>query len=287
MSERPAADLSFMADRIFFHIGLHKTATSWFQKRLFPSLDGVRFVHDRQFERHLPMEADVSEILLFSRETLSGGLVWDALPGDKTRGLVEGLTRIAAAAPRAGIIIGFREHADWLNSAHAQKTKMKNLSREAFVASFSCEDLSWCRVLARIEASFERVFPFLYEELKQDPDGLIHDLCGFLGTRPPRDLRRLLALHDNVSPRSLAGQELLRNVRGLRLLKPFRKYVRMAARHLDRYSAPAAFSPDPYMTGVLREDWNQLVRIVSERRGRDFSSLLIPAQVRALSESEV
>jgi hypothetical protein len=112
-----------MSRRVFFHIGLHKTATTWLQRHFFPNLDGVRLVEEREFEKILPAAVRGTGVLVVSRETLSGSIARGAEPGDKTRQLVRNLGRISAAAPDAGIIICFREHRAWLASAFAQKAK--------------------------------------------------------------------------------------------------------------------------------------------------------------------
>ena len=110
-------------------------------------------------------------------KSLSGTLSSEKQPGDNKKRLTETLSSIAAVAPGAPIIIGFREHGSWLSAAYAQKAKKQGVLLKSYVATFSREDLSWCRSLDLIEDGSRSVFPFLYEELSCAPEALIDDLC--------------------------------------------------------------------------------------------------------------
>jgi hypothetical protein len=124
-----------------------------------------------------------------------------------------------------------------------------------------------------IEQSFERVFVCLYEELGDDPETLIRDLCGFLGTSPPRRLRDLLVRRENPSPRTSVGQRLTRQMRTVGWLRPFRRYGRMFIARMERGVESGTLELTPQMESVLRSDWNDLLARAEQRRGRGFSSL--------------
>ena len=59
--------------QIFFHIGLHKTATTWFQNHFFPSLDDVRVLHTRHVNE-VTVPNDGSPTLIVSHAGLGASL---------------------------------------------------------------------------------------------------------------------------------------------------------------------------------------------------------------------
>ena len=268
---------------MFFHIGLHKTATTWFQRHLFPNLSGVECVVTRKIAPAAKRQGDPSRLII-SHEALSGTLSSEKQPGDNKKRLTETLASIATATPRAAIIIGFRAHESWLTAAYAQKAKKQGVKPERYVATFSAEDLSWCRSLDLIEDVGGSVFPFLYEELSFAPEALIDDLCRFLNTNKPANLSELLAVRENASPRSQAGQLLSRpffqvsyalekatriNTKGLR------EFGARLGTRLDQNFAPFQLGLEGDLARELHQDWECLLSRTSEHRNR---RLLVPAR---------
>jgi hypothetical protein len=257
----------------FFHIGLHKTATSWFQHQLFPNLDGVRVLHTKHIgEIALPTEGPLT--LIVSHEKLSGRLSPHRQPGDNFKRLVGNLELIAATAPRGAIIVGFREHTSWLHSAFSERAKRESgLTSEQYLKTFSLEDLSWSRWLPLMERSCASIFPFLYEEFRLRPNALINDLCKFLRKEPPPNVNRLLAVRENLSPRSSAGQLVSRTLFNLSKARQRQSLTRHCYRlgtWVDRFFPARAIELDAETASYLQRDWNTLVRLVGERRGQDF-----------------
>ena len=271
---------------MFFHIGLHKTASTWFQQHLFPNLAGVTCLRTKRIAEIAQQAAD-APILIVSHESLSGTLSSEKQPGDNKKRLTETLSSIAAVAPGAPIIIGFREHGSWLSAAYAQKAKKQGVQLKSYVATFSREDLSWCRSLDLIEDGSRSVFPFLYEELSCAPEALIDDLCSFLGTEVPANLTELLAVRENASPRSKAGQILsrpffqtsyaLRNFTSINT-KSLREFGGRLGTRLDQHFAPLEIGLEQDMAGDLRRDWERLLERIGNRRSRDLSALSLKGQ---------
>ncbi|MGH6824191.1 hypothetical protein [Methyloceanibacter sp.] len=266
---------------MFFHIGLHKTGSTWFQRHLFPNLAGVSCLRTRHIAEIVKSGAR-APILIVSHESLSGTLSSEKQPGDNKKRLTETLGSIAAVAPGAPIIIGFREHGSWLSAAYAQKAKKQGVKLKRYVATFSREDLSWCRSLDLIEDGRRSVFPFLYEELSCAPEALVDDLCRFLGTEIPANLPELLAVRENASPRSKAGQILsrpffqtsyaLRSFTSLNT-KSLREFGGRLGTRLDQHFAPLEIGLDQDMAQDLRRDWKRLLERIGNRRSRDLSAL--------------
>jgi hypothetical protein len=126
-------------------------------------------------------------------------------------------------------------------------------------------------------------FLFLYEEFAGDPVALCEDFCRFLGARMPENTASLLARRENPSPRTERGLRLARAAHGVaRVLGALplanAKRLRQAASEFGaRFDSdedpPVAIGFREAEEEKLREDWRRLVGIVSERRGRDLSSL--------------
>jgi hypothetical protein len=266
---------------VFFHIGLHKTGSTWFQQHLFPNLAGVNCLKTKHIAE-IDRPGDDAPIFIVSHESLSGTLSSEKQPGDNKKRLTETLSSIAAVAPGAPIIIGFREHGSWLSAAYAQKAKKQGVQLKSYVATFSREDLSWCRSLDLIEDGSRSVFPFLYEELSCAPEALIDDLCSFLGTEIPANLTELLAVRENASPRSKAGQILsrpffqtsyaLRNFTSINT-KSLRELGGRLGTRLDQHFAPLEIGLDQDMAEDLRRDWERLLERIGDGRSRDLSAL--------------
>jgi hypothetical protein len=74
---------------VFFHIGMHKTATSWFQRQMFPAIDDASLISSKMDEIAASLVAlDAQEfgnaaILLVSHEGLDGSISWDASPAKR------------------------------------------------------------------------------------------------------------------------------------------------------------------------------------------------------------
>src|SRR5262245_55612550 len=262
------------ATDIFFHVGLHKTATSRFQEVLFPNIVGIDVLKPEDLREIEPRIKSASPLIV-SWEALSGSLSPRKAPGSNCECLQRSIGYIRGLAPKAGIIIGFREHRSWLQAAAAQKAKYKwNVDKRTYVETFSPADLSWCSKLETISNCFASVFPFLYEEIIYRPAELISDLCQFLGKEAPENLDKLLVERRNPSPRSAIGQFVSRS---LCMISPHheewrRRSFRIGA-WLDRVAPASEVVIDPELAKTLRQDWVDLVHRVSDRRRRELRDI--------------
>jgi hypothetical protein len=261
---------------IFFHIGLHKTASTWFQRHLFPNLTGVQLIKTRNLDKVAVPDDSSSATLIVSHEGLSGTLSHQKPPGTSSARLAKNLDRMAALAPERAIIIGFREHQAWLQSAYAQRAKkVWGVGKARYARAFSLEDLSWCRTLQLVEQSCPTVFPFLYEELLQNPTALIEDLCAFIGKDPPQNLDEILSVRANAAPQGRAGQLVSKLLCTLstesRRRRMKGRWYKFGAK-LDHYFPPKPLRLDSSTAVVLERDWNNLMELLASRRGRDFSA---------------
>ena len=134
-----------MLTDVFFHIGMHKTATTWFQQQFFPSLHGVQVLHYRHVAK-IPYPSPDVPTLIVSHAGLSATLSVKKTPGTNTEWLAKTLRAIREWAPNSAIVVGFREHSSWLEAAYCNKAKKTwGMSRQAYLRTFSNGELSWCQ----------------------------------------------------------------------------------------------------------------------------------------------
>jgi len=106
--------------QMIFHVGLHKTATSFLQRRIYPLLEGIAYAGypppDGQTLRRVAGLMRPGLPMLVSDEQLSGHPFrrsWIEEFETNVRGL-------AALFPDARIIVGFRHHRPWVISIYKQ-----------------------------------------------------------------------------------------------------------------------------------------------------------------------
>lgn len=257
---------------------MHKTATTWFQRQLYPKLDDVWLIR-RKRPRKIAAAIDEARIkapsstVIVSAEGLGGSISLGRQPGAVTKKLRINLETLAGVTPDRAMIVGYREQQAWLRSAFAQRAKKSfGAHWKEFVGSFSVEELSWCYSLKLIQSSSSSVFPFLYEEFLYSPEILVEDLCGFLGKSVPRDLGDLLLSRSNPSPRSWLGQFASRTMRVARkkIKGPDRQLFENRIARFDSFFPPRHLSIAPDLASTLSQDWKELMILMSEIRGRDF-----------------
>jgi len=189
-----------------FHIGYHKTGTTFLQKEVFEAYNILHRVPQREifwniiFPNTLNYDkANSSEFIseaivqakhtgalpVFSNERLSGG--------HHTGGhdAVELADRIKMCAPNARILIFVREQKSLLLSLYAQYVKgMGCLSLAEYCDPrytthtkelFNPVTLEFDRLVAEYMRRFDRVLVLPFELLKADPDNVIKTILNFAG----------------------------------------------------------------------------------------------------------
>lgn len=252
-------------------MGMPKAATNWLGGVLLPTIKGIEVRTPRRWaEIDLSVPKDTT--LIVSARWMSGSTSDRKRPGFGCRVLVKSLNFITSNAPEAGVIIGFREHASWLQAAFSQKAKgRKGVDAQLYAKSFSPEDLSWCWKLETIARSRSLVFPFLYEEIHESPYELINDLCRFVGRSRPANIEALLSTHTNPSPRSSIGLDASRSLSKLSTNKRWRHASFKVGTWLDRYFPTNQVNLDSDLASDLRQDWVRLVQMVGDARKRNLA----------------
>jgi len=172
--------------RMFFHVGMHKTGTTFLQREVYPRWQGIIYIPRDNLE--LILRADPSHIRLLSREGLSGRN-WDSF---ETRD--RSIQRLSELFPGAGIMISFRRHAAYIASSYNHYVQHGGTLR--FDEYFDIEgdrglmkkrDFRYMERIQRLEKHFgSRPFVFFFEETFNALDTLLADMARFIGGTPPQ-----------------------------------------------------------------------------------------------------
>ena len=166
-----------MPSPVFFHAGAGRAGSTWLQKRVFPKLQGVRYIRRRQFRRSPKIIArGGNKPFLVSRQL--GYL--DFGPA------VEWFSR---AVPHARPILVVRRHDDWLRSVYLREIKeLRYVPFEEFVdleRDRGVRPQSAARFRDRIqllEDRFEhRPLVLFFDDLTADPAGFAKMIGEYAG----------------------------------------------------------------------------------------------------------
>lgn len=200
-----------------FHVGLHKTGTTWFQKRFYPQVPGYRFVERRVVRGALLTKSPLAFDASLAREELgldhglpaiiceedlsgvlhNGGLLTNYLAKEIAN-------QLHAIAPDARVVIFVRNQTSMAASLYQQYLREGGTAsahhylfpedyrhlgriRPLKVPRFDFSAFEYDRLIAHYDSLFgrERVFAFAYEQFARDADGFLRDFCRKLDIAMP------------------------------------------------------------------------------------------------------
>ena len=203
-----------------FHVGLHKTGTTWFQKQFYPRVDGYRLVERRLVRSVIlarsPLDFDARSArsalglddgapAIICEEDLSGilhngGLVTNYIAKEIA-------SQLHAIAPEAKVVIFVRNQTSMAASLYQQYLReggTGSVHRYLFpedylhlgrirplkAPRFDFSALEYDRLIAHYDALFgrDRVLAFAYEQFGRDPRGFLTGFCAKLGIPMPAEL---------------------------------------------------------------------------------------------------
>ena len=152
-------------DKIVIHVGYPKTGTSFLQLEVFPKLQS-------------------DKLCIISDESLIGRVF------DKDASDMEPIAlMLKRLYPKAKIIVGIREQKSMLKSLHNQYLKDGGyLSYEKFLEqNMDLDRLDYDRYINLLKKLFGKnnVWIYRFEDFKNDIDGVIKDMCEFIGCDVP------------------------------------------------------------------------------------------------------
>ncbi|RST29961.1 hypothetical protein HMF7854_03305 [Sphingomonas ginkgonis] len=201
------------------HVGVHKTATSWFQDEFYPALSGRRYL-DRRLVRstllagsplgfdpaaaRLSLGLDEAEPAIICEEDLSGILHNGGLLSCYVA--KELASELHAVAPDGEVVIFVREQAALAASHYHQYLReggTTSASRYLFPADyrhlghqrplkvprFDFAAFEFDRLVAHYDRLFgrDRVHVFAFEQFRRDRAGFLVRFCAELGLEPPSE----------------------------------------------------------------------------------------------------
>jgi sulfotransferase family protein len=179
--------------KIFIHVGLHKTGTTFLQKKVFPKMHDVNLITVFNTEiignKNFILCSMLSDIKinLISDEALS---CVPYSPGI-TQNRYEIASRLYRLFPNAKIIVTFREKSSWIKSVYKQYHKKDRatmgISFDVWYDTIFDKDLlDYKKYELFLKGLFSDVLVLQYEELKEQPDEFIKKICMFMGVSLPK-----------------------------------------------------------------------------------------------------
>lgn len=173
------------ASEIYFHLGLPKVASTYFQNVIFPNLEDIEFYPKHQFERYKDIAKDGRKgRFLFSIE--------------KDKRLLETVEEIIKHVPDAKIILFVRRQEDWIISRYKYHIRKHGgySFREFFdidkdLGVWKKEQLFWKGKIEDLERICKTPPLVLnFDDLKKDPDAFISKVVNYTGTSLSKSRRR-------------------------------------------------------------------------------------------------
>ena len=174
--------------KVFIHVGLHRTGSTFLQKHVFPKLD-VNFIHvdAKNLKNKFPLKD--GKINLISSENFSGSpLNFES----KNYGVDERYKladKLKENYPDAEILLVLRECSSWKKSLYNQYVKGKRyISKEYFNKKFGNNFLNFKEYIKYLENLFGtmNVHVFVYEDLKYDHQRFVNKICRVIGVETPK-----------------------------------------------------------------------------------------------------
>ena len=166
--------------KVFIHVGLHKTGTTFLQNEVFPKIPEINY------QRKVDLTTSVVEgkINLFSDENLDGGSYrLFSKPTDRYK-IAMNLYKMF---PNAGIIVCLRDEKSWLRSAWKQYVmSYYGYTFNEYCKKMDKETLNFKGYVLYLSNLFsDNVLVTNYETLVKDPQSFVKGICDFIGVETP------------------------------------------------------------------------------------------------------
>lgn len=175
---------------IYIHIGLPKTATTFFQERVFPNWENIEYLgrtvgYDVPFRRVVNVRK--CKKYLISEEGISGLRFKSDYEKEST------IQNLSEMFPDAKIMISFRKHQSLINSFYKQSIlRGETFSFEEFydiendIGALKKDSVNYRSYIEYIQKYFKNEpFVYLQEELKYNFPGLLKDMGEFFEEESP------------------------------------------------------------------------------------------------------
>lgn len=153
---------------IYYHLGLHKTGTTFLQNKYFAKLPITYYKGGQSFIKVIESFSNTNDKILISDENFSGQL----FSGKKREQLFKMVHSIKAIHPNAKVIIGFRKHSDFVLSAYKQALHQGDtLSFKSFYniqndGILKNRDLNFQETIELLKSIFSDVFIYTISDVR-------------------------------------------------------------------------------------------------------------------------
>ena len=166
--------------QIILHLGLHKTASSYLQKNVFPKLEDVEVQHLMEICQ-IKFTSFKKTLLISSEGLLSSMPQYE--DNDTVEDSIEALYRIY---PNARIILGIRNDEPWFRSCWNQYIRSGGtMSYIDYLFEYGGTCLLPHEYVALMEKRWKNIFVYHQEDLKLYPKEVIQNMCNFIGVPMP------------------------------------------------------------------------------------------------------
>jgi len=168
---------------VIIHVGLHKTGTSFLQKEVFPNIKNAEVFGYANKVFNFKTKLSDKKINIISEEGLSGNLHTKIKTVDR-----ETITsRLHAVFPDAKIIVVFRNKEDWIKSLYSEYIKLGGYETFNYWKTEILDET--CLNFDKYEKCLKKLFDYVlvcrYEDLKNDTDVFIKNICDFICVKVP------------------------------------------------------------------------------------------------------
>jgi len=170
---------------IYFHIGLHKTGTTFLQRNVFPYIKGINFY--TQHQKSFKIGQNYHGKTLVSKESLSGS----PFKSNDINIRAQRMYQLRMYYPNANIIVMIRENG-WKESLYSTYIKDGGILsyKEWESQIFNPDYANYHHYIKALKHNFNRVLVLSYEDFKVDNNYTIKKICNFMGVDFPYNYKR-------------------------------------------------------------------------------------------------
>lgn len=207
--------------KVFFHVGLGKTGTTYLQYAFFPKLKGIHYIQRTRYQH-------AHEII--SRTNYSSYLV----SREFDQQLEDEVAKFSRHYPDASVIIVLRRHDQWIasqyrrfakNGIHVDFNEFFDIDNDQ--GQWKQADLEYMRKLKIIEKYFsQKPLVLFQDELRADPYAFFDKIAAYTGSSYDKAAISLKPVHRSYSDKQLKAVRKLSKI----LFPTHEKYSRKTLR---------------------------------------------------------